>query len=301
MCNFNTIKMILNAELILTEGSILENLERNIDFQFDPQIYHAGAIYKEKEKLILEQLHRDYIDIGSRNNIPMIVQTDTWGAKKDRILKTKFKGKEVNKDCVKFIKSILEDYIRSANNLIIAGVVGCKNNAYNPLEALNEKEAKEYHNNQCKELVSAGVDLLLGATLPALEESLGMAKAMSSSKVPYIISFIINSNGNLLDETPLYQAIDKIDKISSPPIYYMINCVHPIRVKGLQANASLKSPEELEQLKSTDAEDPTSFAKKMVECYQKYNLKILGGCCGTSKKHIEAITKKVLQLKEQRI
>jgi homocysteine S-methyltransferase len=61
------------------------------------------------------------------------------------------------------------------------------------------------------------------------------------------------------------------------------------RIKGLQANTSLKSPEELDGLESLDSEDPESFAGAMIRVHRRLKINVLGGCCGTDERHIRAI------------
>ncbi|MBE0551918.1 MAG: homocysteine S-methyltransferase family protein, partial [Ignavibacterium sp.] len=61
------------------------------------------------------------------------------------------------------------------------------------------------------------------------------------------------------------------------------------RLFGIQANASSKSPEELDALENLDADSPASWARGMVDLNKKYNLKILGGCCGTDSTFISSI------------
>ncbi len=61
------------------------------------------------------------------------------------------------------------------------------------------------------------------------------------------------------------------------------------RLFGIQANASSKSPEELDTLEKLDADSPANWARGMVDLNKKYNLKILGGCCGTDARFISSV------------
>lgn len=59
-------------------------------------------------------------------------------------------------------------------------------------------------------------------------EAMGMARAMEQTGIPYIISFTIQADGNLIDGTPIDEAIDRIDAATTNhPVCYMANCVHP--------------------------------------------------------------------------
>ena len=152
------------------------------------------------------------------------------------------------------------------------------------------------------------MDFILAATLPAVSEALGIAAAVSQCGIPYGLSFVIRSDGRILDGTPLQTAIEKIDATVDPaPLFYQINCVHPTifkealkhsdpgsgRILGLQANTSLKSPEELDGLDYLDTSEPKEFAESMLALHTQFGLKIIGGCCGTDHRHIEEIAKRL--------
>ena len=208
------------------------------------------------------------------------------------------------------MNNIRKKYDDYAGNIFIGGLTGCKGDSYKASEALPQKEAAEFHKPQIYELANAGVDFLFASTLPALSEAKGIAQTMSATGIQYIISFVIRANGNLLDGTPLNIAIEEIDSYAAaPPEYYMINCVHPTifesavkgigknskiikeRVIGLQANSSDKSPEELDNLETLDAEDPENWGRAMASLHKNMNMKILGGCCGTDNNHIDCLIK----------
>ena len=182
--------------------------------------------------------------------------------------------------------------------------MGCRGDAYSPREALSAQEAGAYHQPQVQQLTAAGVDFILAATLPAVSEARGIAAAISECGTAYSISFVIRANGEVLDGTPLNAAVKSIDAaVDLKPLFYQVNCVHPTvfrqaidqaqsisdRLIGLQANTSAKSPEELDGLDYLDTSDPKDFAESIVSLHKKFGIKIIGGCCGTDHRHIEAI------------
>jgi homocysteine S-methyltransferase len=177
---------------------------------------------------------------------------------------------------------------------------------------LPDAEAAHFHASQAQSLAQAKVDFLMGATLPALSEALGMARAMATTQVPYVISFVIRPTGALLDGTALHAAMSAIDTAVHPqPTAYMVNCIHPTvlkqalhrqsdrerqvraRLLGLQANTSPKPPEELDDAACLESQDPDTFAKAMVRLHTQLGVKALGGCCGTDERHIASIARRV--------
>jgi homocysteine S-methyltransferase len=81
----------------------------------------------------------------------------------------------------------------------------------------------------------------------------------------------------------------------------MINCAHPThfasaldddgawleRIRGVRANASSKSHEELDESDELDAGDPDELAARYRELLDQLpNLTVIGGCCGTDQRHV---------------
>lgn len=302
-----------NSKVILTEGAVIERLKRKAASQLDPYVVHAGLIYTRSGKNILSKIYRQYIDIGQKYNLPIIVLAPTWRANPERIGKSFFKTyKNINADCVNFINEIRNDYSNYSENIYIGGCMACRGDAYRPQEALSQFEAKSFHHYQALALAQANVDFTMAATLPAVSEALGLAAALADCGVPYILSFVIGKNGAVLDGTPLHEAIEKIDTAADPkPLCYAVNCVHPSvfehgirreinhsesiknRLVGFQANTSSKSPEELDGLDYLDTTAPAEFAESMLALHQNFGIQILGGCCGTDHRHIEEIANRI--------
>ena len=293
---------------IITEGSIIERLKREFNYPLDNNLSNTLMIYNKEGKDLLEKIYREYLNIALASNLPIMMLTPTWRANKDRTRNAKIDLSTINKDAFLFVDNIRKSYGSFSEKIYIGGLTGCKGDAYKPEEALNENDAYVFHKDQMQVLADAGADFLLASTLPALTEATGIAKAMSETNKDYVISFVIRDSGKLLDGTPLPDAINTIDdSVSKPPLFYLTNCIHPdvlhrsvINIKdadnilgkrllGIQANASAKSPEELDKLEELDADSPAEWAQGMVDLNKKYNLKILGGCCGTDARFISSI------------
>jgi len=305
----NFVETITSSPIILTEGAVIERLNRDPSVDLDPHILHAGLIYDHKGRMALEKIYRQYIEIGLKYNLPLLLAAPTWRANPDRIKASRFDRHEtINADCVRFLQSIRHTYNDYSKLIFIGGLMTCKGDAYRPEEALSEPGAADFHKRQAGMLAESGVDYIMAATLPAVSEARGMATAIADLGIPYVISFVIHPDGAVLDGTPLHRAIDQIDSNHQhPPFFYLINCVHPTvfgqaldreagisksvqkRLFGLQANTSSRSPEELDDLDQLDGSEPEGFAKELLALHHKFGIKVIGGCCGTDQRHIEAI------------
>ncbi len=94
------------------------------------------------------------------------------------------------------------------------------------------------------------------------------------------------------------------EETASAPAYYMVNCAHPThvdatliageswnaRVRGLRANASTMSHAELDVAEELDTGDIEDLGARYAALREKLpRLTVLGGCCGTDARHIDAI------------
>jgi homocysteine S-methyltransferase len=136
---------------------------------------------------------------------------------------------------------------------------------------------------------------------------------MAATGVPYRVSFVVWAAGTLLDGMPLGEAIQRIDESVDPaPTSFLVNCVHPsvfhralertiethpeaaARVEGLMANTSARTPEELDGLEALDTEEPAPFAAAVSALRPAFGVRFLGGCCGTTTAHMEAIAERIV-------
>ncbi|MFZ2493807.1 MAG: homocysteine S-methyltransferase family protein, partial [Thermoanaerobaculia bacterium] len=242
---------------ILAEGSIYELLRRDPRVEFDPHIAHAGLIYGHDTRRLLADIHLAYADIAARHSLPLLALTDTWRASEDRVATSRFKRRSVNADNVAFLRELL-----SGREAFIAGLTGPAGDGYQPGEAPAYPRAIGYHAAQVHELAEAGADLLYASTLPNTVEAQAIGSLMAETGIPWTLSFVVRSDGTVLDGVPLADAIRRIDDaMSAPPVGYAINCVHSStaaaalavlpaalapRIIAFQGNASRLSPEELD-------------------------------------------------------
>lgn len=286
---------------ILTEGAVIERLRRASGPPLHPRAAHAGFIYDTAGAAALGTLYWEYYGIARASGLPMLSFTPTWRANPERLEAAGLAGRDVNGDAVRFLEQ-LRDEAGAVSSIAIGGLLGCYGDAYRPEEGLSVGEAAGFHRWQARALAAAGPDFLFAATLPALPEALGLARALAPCGLPYFLSFITGDDGALLDGTPLKEAIAAADAAASPePAGYFVNCVYPetlsraleahrpARLVGFQANTSKKSPREREVLAELETEAPEVFAEMMADLRHRFNLQILGGCCGTEGAHIRAL------------
>ena len=304
--------LMSESRVVLAEGAIIERLRRDESIELDPHILNAGLLYDARGRAALGVIYQQYLAIGRDYGLPTIICTPTWRASEDRLCAAGFPDSQiVNHDAARFLRALRTKFGVYGGSVVIGGLLGCRGDSYDPNDALSSRDALAYHRPQATALREAEVDFLLAATLPAASEAIGMARALAQTGCPYVLSVVVRPTGTMLDGTPLGDFVARVDREVSPrPFGYAVNCVHPTvfaaamtsenvvdavaeRVIGLQANASIRSPEELDEAPVLETAEPGGFANLLAAAARAFGLRYVGGCCGTDDRHIRAVAKRL--------
>jgi S-methylmethionine-dependent homocysteine/selenocysteine methylase len=286
-------------DLILTEAAIVERLRRSGRVELHPILVHAALVYDAEGRAEMARLFQGYVSIAAAAEVPIIVSAPTWRANYERVRDAGI-DPDVNGDAVRFLQELREAQGAYASMVKVGGYIGCKNDCYRPEEGLSAAEAEEFHSWQIDRLAQAGVDFLMAATLPNIDEATGISRVMERTGIPYIISFVIGRDGRILDGTSLWDAVQRIDaSVMEQPLCYMVNCSYPTflqadeqpralfaRLLGYQANSSALNHSELDGSVRLEAEEVAEWTEEMLRLNREYSVKILGGCCGTDDAHL---------------
>jgi homocysteine S-methyltransferase len=297
-----------NYSRILGEGAVIERLRRDPAGALDPHVVNSAFVYNPAKRRLLENIYRQYLQIGFDHDLPLVMSAPTWRATEGNIAASGHDGLDVNGDNVRLLQGLRDEFGSYAAKVVIGGLIGCRGDAYQPGVAMGAKEAGNFHRWQAERLAAAGVDFLFGITLPALSEALGLAAAMATTGRPFVVSFVVRPSGTLLDGTSLNAAVAAIDgQVSPQPTAFLINCTHPDfaraalfhpanssplvrqRIAGLLGNTAAMSPEALDGREKLVEAEPEQFASAMSDLGCDAGLKILGGCCGTDDRHIRCL------------
>jgi len=309
------LELFSKSERLLTEGALVERLKHEYGLTMDPAINQAGIIYHKQGKTILADLYKQYIALSIQYQIPIMLMTPTRRVNADSVKRSVFREKNVIEDSVRFLNDIRNQYPRYRENILIGGLLGCKGDAYDAGTALDTVEAFHFHQMQVDQFARKEIDFLFAGIMPATTEALGMALAMAGSGIPYIISFMVNKDGRLLDGTPLVDAIRTLDEsVSIKPVCYMANCIHPYnlnlalshpfnrdspwlaRIQGIQANTSLLEPWELNHCPILDKGDYGFMISEIEKLKENFAFKILGGCCGTDAVFMDQLASSIIKI-----
>jgi homocysteine S-methyltransferase len=188
----------------------------------------------------------------------------------------------------------------------VSGCIGPRGDGYDPGKLMTPDEAAAYHAGQIGWLDEAGADMIAAVTITNIPEAIGIARAAKERGAPLAMSFTLETDGRLPTGDAMGKAVETVDEATGgAPAYYMINCAHPThfagtlaeggawlkRLRGIRANASKRSHAELDAAPDLDDGNPAELgAEYRALLSQHGQITVLGGCCGTDHRHVEAIS-----------
>jgi homocysteine S-methyltransferase len=295
---------LLDEDVILAEGSVIELLRRRGALPGGRTLASSLALDEEGRR-VLAGIFRSYIDVAEKAGLPIVVLAPTWKAGSWECGKDGLDMRRVNRACVDLMKELVSGYPGMEGRIFIGGLVGSRGDAYRPGEGLPRNESERYHAPQIGVLMESGVEFVLASTIPSIGEAEGIAAAAAGAKAPLVVSYVARNDGKVLDGTFLGEAVERVDGMTGdPPLFQMANCIHPAnlaralgrdenaplvqsgRLIGIQANASMLDPDELDGREELDADDPVRWAGAMAALRAEFGIKVLGGCCGTDDRYI---------------
>jgi S-methylmethionine-dependent homocysteine/selenocysteine methylase len=295
----------LEGDLFLTDGGIETSL-----------IFHQGLDLPEFAAFVLldsdaglDQLRRyyePYLELARERGAGFVLESPTWRASPGwaaRLEVTNEKLDALNRRAI----ALMEELRENAGNapVVISGCVGPQGDGYRPAELLSPDAARDYHSTQIGTFADTAADMVTAVTMTYADEAIGVTQAARDVGLPVVISFTVETDGLLPNGQGLGEAIEQVDETTGgAPSYYMVNCAHPThfedvlgtdepwraRIRGLRANASMLSHDELDAMDELDDGDPADLGARYAALRSQLpNLNVVGGCCGTDHRHIAAI------------
>jgi homocysteine S-methyltransferase len=298
----------LADEVALTDGGIETTLI--FDDGFDLPEFAAFVLLDDRAgRAALERYFAAYLAVADRDGRAIVLETPTWRANAacgDKLGYDRDRLAAVNRDAVALLEGFRVGRGPDQRPVVVSGCIGPRGDGYDPGEPMAVDAARRYHREQIETFADTGADLVTAITMTSTAEATGVALAAQALDVPAVISFTVETDGSLPTGETLRDAVETVeDRTGGSPAYYMINCAHPThfagvleagapwttRIRGIRANASKRSHDELDEAADLDAGDPGELAGEYAELRRQHpHLTVLGGCCGTSDRHIAAIS-----------
>jgi S-methylmethionine-dependent homocysteine/selenocysteine methylase len=297
----------LDGGLFATDGGIettlifLEGLEL-------PDFAAFDLLRRPEGEAALQEYFRTYARLARRFGVGLVLESATWRASRDwadRLGYSRPALAAANRRAIDLLEELRAEFETDKTRIVVSGCVGPRGDGYNPVNVMSAKDARIYHAEQIETFATTSADMVTAITMNYAEEAIGITEAARQARLPVAISFTVETDGRLPTGEALPAAIERVDAATAAyPAYYMLNCAHPThfdallvssqpwtrRIRGLRANASRKSHAELNDSTELDIGNPAELAAQYAALRRRLpGLAVMGGCCGTDDRHVEAI------------
>jgi len=259
----------------------------------------------------VEKVHRSFLEVGVD-----VLETDTFRSNRITLAEYGLQDRviEINKKAAELAKNLADEFFISTHHKrFVAGSIG-------PSGKLPSMEDPELSNIQFDELVSVfqeqakglilgGVDVLLIETSQDILEVkaciLGIQQAFQETGIylPIQAQVTLDTTGRMLLGTDIAAALAILENL--PIDVIGLNCStgpehmrEPISFLGENANLPVSCIPNAGLPLNVDGEavyplSPTEFADALSEFIEKYQISVVGGCCGTTPLHLKELVEKV--------
>ncbi|MBN2045396.1 MAG: methionine synthase [Anaerolineales bacterium] len=258
----------------------------------------------------VEAVHRAYFEVGVD-----VVETNTFRAN-PLTLEEYGLGDlafEINKAAAEVARKAAEDFSTSEQPRFVAGSIGPSGmlpSADDPtLSDITYDQLVEIFRVQAGGLIAGGVDVLLIETsqdileVKAAIEGIQKAFEDSGEVIPIQCQVTLDTSGRMLLGTDIASALTILEKL--PIAVIGLNCStgpehmrEPISFLGKNAALPVSAIPNAGLPLNVDGQavyplEPVPYAEAMHEFVTKFNVSVVGGCCGTTPAHLEKLVEKV--------
>ena len=246
---------------------------------------------------LVAEVHQEYVRAGAD-----IVETNTFGANRIKL------GSFGLGDRLQTINAQGAKIARRAarEEAYVAGAIGPLGIRIEPWGKTGVDEAREYFREQAQALLDGGVDLFILETFRDLNEIGAAIDAVRSiSDLPIVAQMTTEEDGNTLDGTPPERFAPELEKrgativgvncaVGPAPMLDTIERIAAVTSLKLSAQPNAGKPRDVEgrNIYLCSPEYMASYARRFI----LHNVRVVGGCCGTTPDHIRQIKTAVRSL-----
>ena len=286
----------------------LERLEKRVlvcDGAMGTEIYARGIPFSRSfdelnltQPQTVKEIHLSYLKAGAD-----VIETNTFGANRFRLAKFDLAGKvhEINLAGAKLAREAAGD------DLYVAGSVGPLGLRLEPLGPTSIEEAREAFREQIAALIEGGVDLIIVETMIDPNEAhAALAAAREAGLLPVVVQMTVGEDGSTQTGSRAEDFTRELDQWGADVIG--VNCStgpaalldaiermapRTTRKLSAQPNAGLPDTIQGRSIYLCSPEYMAGYARRFSDA----GVRLIGGCCGTTPAHIQALKAAVRSLR----
>jgi 5-methyltetrahydrofolate--homocysteine methyltransferase len=249
---------------------------------------------------VIVDIHRSYYEAGSD-----IVETNSFGGTKIVLSEYGLQDEayELNRESARLARQAADEFSKNGRTRFVAGSMGPTTKAITVTGGVTFEQLIENYHLQAKALLDGGADILLLETCQDTRNVKAGLLAISrlgaelNRSIPTMVSGTIEAMGTMLagqTADAFYASISHADLLSvglncaTGPEFMTdhIRSIHELATTRVSCYPNAGLPDE----EGKYLETPSSLAAQLERFVDHGWLNIVGGCCGTTPQHIEAMS-----------
>src|SRR5437764_2532704 len=239
---------------------------------------------------LVGEVHQEYVRAGAD-----IVETNTFGANRIKLGSFGIADKlhAINEQGARIARHAARE------SAYVAGSIGPLGIRIEPWGKTGIDEAQIYFREQAQALADGGVDLYILETFRDLNEIGAAIDAVRGvSDLPIIAQMTTEEDGSTLDGTPPERFAPELERrgatvlgvncaVGPAPMLETIERMEAVTKLKLSAQPNAGKPRDVEgrNIYLCSPEYMASYARRFI----LHNVRVVGGCCGTTPEHIKQI------------
>ena len=298
----HSLKELLKERILVLDGAMgtmIQQKDLSAQDFGSPSLEGCNEyLVKSKPEVVLD-IHRQYLQAGAD-----IIETNSFGGTALVLAEYQLQDQapSLNFAAAQLARQAAEEFSTASKPRFVAGSMGPTTKAITVTGGVTFEDLKQHFYGQARALVEGGVDLLLLETCQDTRNVKAGVLAVQrlsqeiGARIPLMISATIEPMGTMLagqSAEALWASLEHVDILSiglncaTGPEFMTdhIRTLHSLsgRFVSCYPNAGLPNEE------GRYLETPTSLAAQLERFVQHGWLNIVGGCCGTTAAHIQAI------------
>jgi 5-methyltetrahydrofolate--homocysteine methyltransferase len=283
-------KRLAEVPALLADGATGTNL-------FDVGLTSGDSpeLWNDRHPDRIAALHQSFVDAGAD-----IILTNSFGGTSRRLMLHHLEARTVdlNRIAAEIAREVAD---RAGRSVVVAGSVGPTGDLFAPLGALTEAEAVEVFAEQISGLKAGGVDVIWIETMSAPEEMRAAATAAAMLGMPYTLTASFDTAGKTMMGLAPAALVAFATALVPPPLAVGANCGVGAADLVMSVLAMTEELPALPIVAKANAGIPTvhgthTHYSGTPETMAEYTglalnagARIIGGCCGTSPAHLQAM------------
>lgn len=284
--------------VLLLDGATGTELQRR-GVPVRPPWWTSAALRTGPGRAVLEAIHADYADAGSLVLTANTFRCNLRAARRAGL--DRAGAAALVRQAVRVARAASH---RPARRVLVAGSIAPVEDCYRPDLVPDRVSLDAEHRWLARELVAAGVDIILVETMNSVIEARAAVAAARAAGCRTWVSFAVGPGARLLSGEPVAVAVRAAEQAGAEAV--LVNCASlpeteaSLRVLAETAGVPIGAYPNVEDRRGVAAAThvdrhlpaligPAGLAGTVRGWIDRFGIGLVGGCCGTTPAHLGAL------------